>query len=115
MPVFQVLHSGPNGEGTVDRGRFEQIELERCCAVRKVERLPNLATVAPVRGGCCGPDGMANDRGCYHATLKPARMPDMKWTGPPSANNLVVLPMTFDLKPVLVESAASIAVPIDQI
>ena len=113
--MFHVLDSGPNGEGTVDRSRFEQIELERCCAVCKVEWLPNLATVPPVRGRCCGPDGMANDRCCYHATMKPARMSDMKWPGPPSANNLVVLPMTFDLQPMIVESAASVAVPIDQI
>ena len=115
MPVFQVLHSGPNGEGTVDRGRFEQIELERCRTVRKVEWLPYLAALPPVRGRCCGPNGMANDRGCYHAALKPAGMPDMKWTWLPSADNFVVLPMTFDLQPMIVESAASVAVPIDQI
>jgi len=42
-------------------------------------------------------------------------MPDVKRTGPPSANDLVVLPVTLDLQPVLVESAASIALPIDQI
>src|SRR5260221_5182861 len=98
--MFQILHSGPNGEGSVERGRFEQIELERGCAVRKVEWLANLATLPPVPRRCCGPNGMANERRCYHAALQPAGMPDLKRTGPPSANDLVVLPLRLYLQPV---------------
>src|SRR5260221_2928363 len=100
--MFQILPWGPNGGGSVEGGRFEQIELERGCAVRKIEWLANLATLPPVRGRCCGPNGVANDRRCYHAALKPARMPDLKRTGPPSANDLVGLPVTFDLQALLV-------------
>ena len=114
-PFFHVCHSGPNGKSCINRGRFEEIELQRCRTVGKVERLLNLLSVSSVRGRCCGPNRVTYDSGCYNATLKPAGMPDMEWLGTPTANNFVVLPMTFDLKPVLIESTASIALPVDDI
>jgi len=96
-PLFHAYHSGPDSQSCVNRGRLQEIKLQRCRTVRKVERLPNLDTVPSVCRRCCRPNSVAYDRCCDHSTLKPAGMTNIVRLGAPSAHHFVVLPMAFDL------------------
>jgi hypothetical protein len=58
---------------------------------------------------------MAYHSGCDYSSLKPAGMPHMKGLGLPATNHFFTFPITLDLEPVIVEAAASIALPVNTI
>jgi len=113
--VVDRCHLCPQCDELVDRDRFEKIELQRRRAVRERHRLLDRDALVSARGGSRGPERMADDHGRDDAALEPAGQSDVKRLRLPPAHDLIAVPSALDLEPVLVRTAAPVAMPVDQI
>src|SRR5260221_14691878 len=95
--------------------RCQELELQRRRAVSKAHRFSDLGALVATCGRGRGPERVADDGGGDHAALYAAGEPDMKGLRPPSADDVIAIPVTLDLKTMVVQTSTSEAMPVDAV